>query len=144
MGNNNGKKYDNEKIRLGEVLHGFSKAIEQIGIAGTQGAKKYSMDNFYQVPDAVNRYTNAMYRHLNAEAQGEEIDKESGLLHATHTAWNAIARLELILRGKKEQTLYAKYKLKKSKEPVTEAEIEKFTVLTQTVNCATGIKNDNI
>jgi hypothetical protein len=36
-------------------------------------------------------------RHLLEEAQGLECDADSNLLHAAHTAWNALARLELIL-----------------------------------------------
>jgi hypothetical protein len=44
-----------------------------------------------------------MYRHDQKEILGEEFDDESGLIHATHTAWNAMARLELLLReGKSE------------------------------------------
>ena len=126
----NGKKNDDEKIRLGEVLHNFSRAIIEVGKAGTYGAKKYSMDNFGQVSDSVNRYTNAMYRHLFAEANGEKLDKEWGLLHATHAAWNALARLEMILREMpEEKSLFEKHKrIKKS-------EVEVFSTLQ-------GYKND--
>ena len=35
-----------------------------------------------------------------SEAQGEEIDHETGLMHAAQTAWNALSRLELMLREK--------------------------------------------
>lgn len=96
----NGKKFDNEKPRIGEVILNFPLAIEQIGIAGTYGANKYSMDNFVKVPDAVNRYTNALFRHLIAEAKGETLDPETGLMHSIHATWNAVARLEMILREK--------------------------------------------
>jgi hypothetical protein len=37
-----------------------------------------------------------MVRHLLAEAE-TDIDPESGLLHAAHAAWSALARLELML-----------------------------------------------
>jgi hypothetical protein len=30
------------------------------------------------------------------------VDPDSGLLHAAHTAWGALARLELILREKEK------------------------------------------
>lgn len=39
-----------------------------------------------------------MYRHLLAEAQGEAMDSDTGLRHAAHAAWNALARLDLMLR----------------------------------------------
>jgi hypothetical protein len=39
-----------------------------------------------------------MYRHLLAEAAGQHCDAESGLVHAAHAAWCALARLELMLR----------------------------------------------
>ena len=50
------------------------------------------------VPNGCERYTDAMYRHLLAEATGQQCDAESGLAHAAHAAWCAMARLELMLR----------------------------------------------
>ena len=49
------------------------------------------------VPGGPARYTDAMLRHHFAEAGGEELDGESGMLHAAHRAWNALAVLELKL-----------------------------------------------
>ena len=46
-----------------------------------------------------------MLRHILAEASGDEIDPDFGLLHAAHTAWNALARLELKLREEKNNGL---------------------------------------
>ena len=40
----------------------------------------------------------AFHRHILAQASGEVNDPESGLPHAAHVAWNAIALLELQLR----------------------------------------------
>jgi hypothetical protein len=51
------------------------------------------------VERGIDRYTDAMLRHALAEGI-EEFDTESGLKHAAHTAWNALARLELMLRAK--------------------------------------------
>lgn len=94
-----GAKLDGGKVRLGLVLHGFPRALMVVGEIGTYGAGKYSDNGWMQVPDGESRYTDAMYRHLMAEAAGEATDRESGLLHAAHAAWNALARLELLLRG---------------------------------------------
>ena len=97
-----GAKLDSGKNRLGLVLHGFPRAITEVGRIGTYGARKYTDNGWMQVCDGQRRYTDAMYRHLMAEAAGENSDPESGLLHAAHAAWNALARLELLLRGKEE------------------------------------------
>ena len=93
-----GKKFDDGKNKIGEVLGIFPNAIWAVGEVGTHGAKKYSMMNALEVDDGINRYTNALYRHLTQEAMGEKNDTESGLLHASHTAWNALMRLELLLK----------------------------------------------
>lgn len=97
-----GIKHDQGKPRLGLVFNGFANALNEVGMVGTFGAKKYTDNGWVSVPNAKERYTDAMYRHLLAE-QGEEIfDKESTLLHAAHAAWNALARLELMLRESSE------------------------------------------
>lgn len=96
--NDPGAKLDQGKNRLGLVLFGFSRALQAVGRVGTYGAQKYSDNGWMQVPDGKERYTDAMLRHLMSEAQGEEIDPETGLMHAAQTAWNALSRLELMLR----------------------------------------------
>jgi hypothetical protein len=94
-----GAKLDHGKTRLGLVIHGFPRAILAVGDVGTYGAQKYSDNGWLSVPDGEARYTDAMYRHLMAEAQGEQIDPSTNLYHAAQVAWNALARLELMLRG---------------------------------------------
>jgi hypothetical protein len=42
-------------------------------------------------------YADAMARHQVDEARGGLYDAESGMLHAGHAAWNALARLEKLL-----------------------------------------------
>lgn len=93
-----GAKLDAGKVRVGLVLLGFAQALEQVARVGTYGAEKYSDNGWMQVPDGVRRYTDAMMRHLLAEAIGEKIDPATGLPHAAHCAWNALARLDLMLR----------------------------------------------
>lgn len=75
----------------------FPRAISCVAAVSAFGATKYAWDGWRYVPDGLNRYTDAMVRHLAAEAEGETLDTDSGLLHAAHCAWNALARLELIL-----------------------------------------------
>jgi hypothetical protein len=93
-----GLKHDQGKPRLGLVFNGFSKALTEVGKVGTFGAEKYTPNGWVGVPNAQERYTDAMYRHLMSEQSGELWDKESNLFHAAHAAWNALARLELLLR----------------------------------------------
>lgn len=92
-----GVKYDAGKPRYGLVLGGFSRALERVAQVGTFGANKYSDGGWLTVPGGQGRYTDALLRHHFAEAGGEELDGESGMLHAAHRAWNALAVLELKL-----------------------------------------------
>ena len=48
------------------------------------GAKKYSRDNWYKVPDAKTRYWAAAMRHIVLHDTGEIFDAESGLPHLAH------------------------------------------------------------
>lgn len=93
-----GAKLDHGKNRLGLVLNGFPNALEQVGIVGTYGAKKYSDDGWLTVENGIARYTDAMHRHLNAHAKGEEIDPQTGLNHLAQATWNSLAVLELTAR----------------------------------------------
>lgn len=96
-----GAKLDSGKNRLALVLGGFSVALQAVGDVGTYGANKYTDNGWKDVPNGVQRYSDAMLRHFFAEQAGELYDPETKLLHAAATAWNALARLNLII---KEQT----------------------------------------
>ena len=76
---------------------GFAAALEEVGKVGTYGADKYTPNGWEFVPNGIGRYTDAMFRHLLAERK-ENRDAATGLLHAAQAAWNALARLELMLR----------------------------------------------
>lgn len=92
-----GVKFDKGKPRCGLVINGFSRALMDVCRVGTFGAGKYSPDGWKEVENGFDRYTDAMYRHLLEESSGELYDRESGLLHASHAARNAIARLEFLI-----------------------------------------------
>lgn len=79
------------------LLADFSRALMAVAEVSTFGAKKYSRGGWQSVPDGITRYTDAKWRHLLAGAASAH-DPESGLLHAAHEAWNALAVLELKLR----------------------------------------------
>ena len=76
----------------------FPRAIQAVGDISTFGARKYAWAGWESVEDGFARYSDAMVRHLAKEGAGEIYDPDSGLLHAAHTAWGAMARLELLLR----------------------------------------------
>ena len=93
-----GAKLDAGKVRPELIMRGFARALLAVAEVGTYGAQKYTDDGWEQVPDGVRRYTDALYRHLLKEHMGEANDPDTHLLHAAHAAWNALARLELMLR----------------------------------------------
>lgn len=91
-----GAKLDADKPRVGLVLLGFPRALLAVSTVGTYGARKYTDNGWKSVTNGLDRYTDAMLRHLLQE-EIEPYDNESELLHAAHVAWNALARLELLL-----------------------------------------------
>jgi hypothetical protein len=95
-----GAKLDAGKNRVSLVLGGFARALEEVSRVGTFGANKYTDNGWIEVPNGIERYTDALGRHLLKECQGELTDPDSNLMHAAHLAWNALARLDLMLRAK--------------------------------------------
>lgn len=93
-----GAKLDAGKVRTGLCLLGFSRALTEVSRVTTFGAAKYSPNGWVSVPDGIERYTDALFRHLLAE-QIAAYDEDSGLLHASQAAWNSLARLDLMLRA---------------------------------------------
>ena len=101
--NEPGAKLDSGKAPvLRGVVGYFPRALEAVANVSAFGASKYTWRGWESVPDGVSRYGDAMVRHLTKEAAEGEADRDSGLLHAAHAAWNALARLELLLRERGE------------------------------------------
>jgi len=78
----------------------FPRAIRAVAAVSTFGASKYSWKGWESVPEGFERYSDALVRHLITESDEGSYDNDSGLLHAAHAAWNALARLEFLLREK--------------------------------------------
>ena len=93
-----GAKLDAGKPVAG-VVADFGLALLAVAEVGTYGIGKYSRGGWLQVPDSIQRYEDAMWRHLLKE-KTELFDLESGLMHEAHAAWCALAKLELKLRKK--------------------------------------------
>ena len=99
-----GNKYDSGKPRVGEMLQDFALPLLEVTKAWEYGASKYEKRNWRKVENGKDRYTNALLRHLLAEEE-RLVDDESDLLHATHVAWNALARLWFILQEQKPKPI---------------------------------------
>lgn len=103
-----GAKLDAGKV---DVLRGaiqyFPRALRAIARVSELGARKYSWKGWEAVPNGRQRYGAALTRHLLVE---DDFSTDSGpgglgeeVLHASQVAWNACARLELILRELEEK-----------------------------------------
>lgn len=106
-----GAKLDGGKVSVTRgALHYFPRAITEVAKLSQKGAEKYSWKGWQYVPDGVNRYSDALGRHeLKIEGNFDAVDPDTGILEAACVAWNALARLELIIReretcGKKPST----------------------------------------
>lgn len=96
-----GAKLDDGKLMAG-LLEDFSLALMEIAKVCTHGAKKYSAGGWQYVPDGINRYTHAAWRH-RLQKRYEIIDPASGLNHEAQEVWNMLAALELKLRKQMEE-----------------------------------------
>lgn len=94
-----GQKNDQGKPFVTKFLRQFPDAIKYVSKVSEYGHKKYGKeedeemwDNWKHVPNAKERYEQAMGRHIL-----DTIDKESGFKSIAMVAWNALARLQLEL-----------------------------------------------
>lgn len=103
-----GAKLDAGKAPIMQgVLHYFPRAIIAVANLSKKGADKYSWKGWEKVSDGPNRYGDALARHIVKEAIEGPYDQDfegNEVLHATGDAWNALARLELILRDMEHWT----------------------------------------
>lgn len=66
----------------------------------TAGAKKYGENRWQNLPNGVNRYLGALFRHLTAHKRGELFDPEDGCFHLDKCIWNMIAVRHCFLTDK--------------------------------------------
>lgn len=80
------------------LLQYFPRACLAVAALSAKGAEKYAWSGWEHVEDGINRYGDAHARHICHEAIDGPMDADTEELHATATAWDSMARLELILR----------------------------------------------
>ena len=93
-----GAKLDAGKAGYTRALRAFPRAISAVNSVSIYGEIKYTLDGWQSVDDGERRYSEAMMRHFVCVSQDDNVDNDSGLHHAAHVAWNALAVLELKLR----------------------------------------------
>ena len=77
-------KADKGKLELSLVNPELVKAVAEVRMYGTE--KYGDGENWRKVEPK--RYVDALYRHLLAYIEGDEVDEESGLSHLAHMACN--------------------------------------------------------
>ena len=98
--NEPGSKLDAGKVPLWQgCISYFPRALSAVADVSAAGARKYTWRGWEGVPDGFVRYSNALARHFAMESR-EEFDRDSGCRHAAQVAWNALARLEMLLKEK--------------------------------------------
>ncbi len=90
-----------EPVRTG-FLEYFPRAILAVARISAFGANKYCWGGWKDVKDGKKRYGDAEARHILYAAIEGEKDADSKLDHAAHEAWNALARLEFILKERED------------------------------------------
>lgn len=96
-----GAKLDANKPNCDLVFSNLSNALLEVAKVGTAGALKYTDNGWESVPDGIRRYRSAIYRHL---LSSKFLDRDSGMPHMAHAAWNCLAVLELLLRTENNNT----------------------------------------
>lgn len=72
-------------------------ALYELGKVVGIGIEKYDKYNYLKGYDWSLSYS-ACVRHLQQMWSGEDYDSESGMLHAAHAAWHALALVSFTLR----------------------------------------------
>lgn len=99
--NKEGIKYDKNKPKYANFLLDFKDVFQELYKVYEFGTNKYGRENWKQLENGDERFTNAMLRHFLLDG----IDEETGVSHQTHVAYNALMRLYYILeRNKKDLT----------------------------------------
>lgn len=101
-------KYGKDPVFRGAIAR-FPRAFREVAKVSSFGFQKHKTPpggelQYLDVPDAYVVYSDAVGRHLVGEAvEGQINHADGGLYHAAQAAWNALARLEVMLRDIESQ-----------------------------------------
>jgi hypothetical protein len=106
-----GQKGDDGKAPIVQGLFAyFPRALTEVAAQSKYGADKYDLKyddlNWSRVEDGINRYNDALGRHMLDQFIDGPVDPGSGMAHRKHIAaiaWNALAVLELTLQQEEKQ-----------------------------------------
>lgn len=85
------------------LLAYFPRACKAVAEVSQRGAEKYSWKGWESVPDGLNRYSDALGRHITDLSIDGDFDAD-GFLHRAQIAWNALASLELYLQEREHES----------------------------------------
>ena len=86
-----GRKFDYGKTLYSLLSPFFLKMVADVL---TYGCLKYERDNWLNVPNAKERYKDALLRHIYSYLSGEQIDPETGFHHLAHATCNIMFLFE--------------------------------------------------
>jgi hypothetical protein len=87
-----GRKFDYGKPLYSLISSFFLKEFADVL---TLGSQKYDKNNWLKVPDARERYKDALLRHIHQYIMGETHDQETGKHHLSHAVCNLMFLYEL-------------------------------------------------
>lgn len=98
------------KVQMDLFDQGFPNAVFEVAKVMTWAAenKGYKPHDWVNLPDAESSFPAAASRHrvkgliqkVSGVAVNDRVDEESAILHKAHEAFNVLAELELMVRGK--------------------------------------------
>lgn len=99
MDRTGGMKADDGKMRFSLLLEGMPRGLARVVEILEYGAKKYAPHNWKKVENGLERYKEALERHVVSREGILGVDPESGLRHVAHVACNALFLLEILDGG---------------------------------------------
>ncbi len=99
-----GHKDDKGKLRYSLLIEGMPNALKAVVEVLEHGAEKYGIHNWQKVDKGIDRYKDALYRHVTKGNLFSK-DKDSTLLEIAHIACNALFLLELISKEDKNENI---------------------------------------
>lgn len=76
--------------------------IAELGVAMLEGAAKYGRHNYRVVGVRSSVYYDALFRHIQAWWEGEDIDPDSGMHHVTKAIATLVVLRDAMIQGKCE------------------------------------------